>query len=226
MALGACSPSGPWEPAPGAPDGLGAPTAERLRSALLEFEDLPVGWEVVPAGESPSAAFLDEGNGGHPCTRSVIDPDRVFARAEVRFARDAGSGQLLQLLVSYEDRHSATEAFRAIRDQIRRCTEWEVGNSGVAERFTTRSMRLPRLGDQSVATRVTAQAVPRSTDGTQTPDLAPLPVLAVDVVVVRKDQVVSFLAHLGTGPPDLDLVDSGETRAIASLAVQRMEGLR
>ncbi|MGQ0680001.1 MAG: hypothetical protein ACT4OM_10190 [Actinomycetota bacterium] len=163
-----------------------------------------------------------------PHNRALLrrcDGSEAPASVETEFSKGGElSNQLVQLVVSYDNRRQASRAFDEIEMAARECAQWEDSDEHTTSRLTLQSLSFPRLGDETLAARMGGEVKSKpDPDDEFSFDITAN--IAADIVVVRSGSLITVLGHFGIGifgPPSLD---SAETEAIARKAVDRLEAL-
>ncbi len=142
------------------------------------MQDVPTGYAVDP---SPSSNSDKSG----PCQKAPISASiPSVAKVEVQFTKSQVGPFLLEQLVSYSG-DGAQRAYEAAKQLFSTCTSWTTtGTDGTATSFTASALSFPKLGDQTLALRLNG-------DDSSTQ-------VALDLVAVRKGNVICVVAGLGT----------------------------
>ena len=176
--------------------------APDLSRALLTLADLPTGWSEAQPPESE-----DDVNSGFCGTgsASVTNVGKVSAE----FTGEA-PGSLVAQTVSAYGVGDAKRVLDFLGETLRGCTEWrETTADGQVITYRFAPLPFPRLGDQSLTTRMKLEIGDVSVE--------------VDIVVIRRGDIATLLAHIATasgGPPNIDstLTERVARRADARLA--------
>ncbi|HEV2892106.1 MAG TPA: hypothetical protein VGX28_17160 [Frankiaceae bacterium] len=140
-----------------APATPGAPvaTAARLRSALLAVKDLPTGWSLVRDDDEDVDSFA---RGCGP----LAALDEAFAGgadgAEARFGQQDELGPFVtESLASLPSAADVTARIAALRTALSRCPSFRYEDAGIAREVRVSAVPFPRLGDETLASRVTTE---------------------------------------------------------------------
>ncbi len=158
------------------------PDSPRLQKALLELDDMPSGWSISDDNDESddSGGFCGAG----PSSRSA----KATGKAERGFQQSAFGPMFGQILVSYSG-NDAKKVMTEITKTIKDCAEWnDIGDDGTTTTWKGQPLSFTRLGDESIALRVSTDQVPM------------FGVAQVDVVYVRRANTVAAYYFLAIGP--------------------------
>ena len=166
--------------------------------AVLTLEDLPDGWSARPPQADRAGGFCTE----FDLAQQVAPTGRARAQFE------GGSGYLNQVVAVYNAPADARRRMEIVRTGVDRCRR----HTGEGLSLELAPASFPKLGDDTVAVKGTAQA-------------AALPA-SVDLLFIRAGRAVTVLVHLASeslGGPGLDArgLEQVARRAEAKLAALR-----
>ena len=173
-----------------------------LSRALLTLADLPTGWSEAQPPESEddvNSGFCGAGSA------SVTNVGKVSAEFTGETA-----GSLVAQSVSAYAAGDAKRVLDFLGETLRGCTEWrETTADGQVITYHFAPLPFPRLGDQSLTTKMKLEIGDVWVE--------------VDMVVIRRGDIATLLAHIATasgGPPNIDstLTERVARRADARLA--------
>jgi hypothetical protein len=185
-----------------------APTAEqsgsfnqdRLNSALLTLEELPIGWTVRPPQTQNTE---DEDFCGFEKQRAA----QPVAKADASFQQSQTGPFLVHTLELYDgdDAKAVADQYLA---QSRSCSGWTATDKeGKQTKWKLTGLSFPKLGDQTIALRLTSEATI-------------LGVVEDDIVVVRRGRVLNTINYATIGFAG---IDSAQTEEFVRLADEKLQ---
>lgn len=157
--------------------------AAELEEKLLALDDLPAGWTTAPEEEDEDSGTTEW------CGRDLEEEFEPGVEAAVDFQKD-DFGPFLSHSVERHEGGGAKEAIDAFIETAQECEEWTETDPDAGETtFRLSPLSFPKLGDQTVAVRISGDNDFVSFAG--------------DVVVWRRGDLLSLLINVGIGG-DLD----------------------
>jgi hypothetical protein len=176
-----------------------ATSAASPPSALLRLSDLPAGWTADPS--NPAATPV--------CGVRVTDG--AAERAQAGFQSSRAQQGLRTTVARFAGRGAATAAINRLAVALRRCTTYTLTIDGDRVRYRVTTLAVPRLGDQSIAIRLSA-----SSGGTTA---------VANGVLVRRGRALTGVNHFAIGrAPALSQTVLLARRAVARLDASRVGG--
>lgn len=171
-------------------------TEELLADATLQLDDLPETWEEADTATPIGTEILPE----HPCDDALaeLEPEE---EAAVDFV--GPSGQLTSVVAHFPGQGGAVE--QLIRDVAADCAS--VVATDAALSFRTGPLTFGVLSDRTLALRFEVE-----------PETGPI--TERDLIVIRRDDLVSVVRLDGPRPPDIELLDT-----VVRIALGRLSGL-
>ena len=190
-------------------------TDQDVSEALLTLGDLPTGWTA----QQPSP---EAGDGNTICPE--FDPERhvrPVARATAQFQAGQVGPFAVHAVVAYKSEKDARRAMDLVEQGLEKCRNFSGTSEGQTLTGSFSAASFPNLGDETLASNLRAQA--QGEAGTLRLSVA----ASGDVVIVRTDQVLSSLVHLGL---DVPLFSGGKLtpetlEQLARIAESRQESL-
>lgn len=167
-----------------------------LQEALLVLEDLPKGWKV---GEDD-----DEGGEDEACGDAVFG-EAFDSDVEANFQRSDFGPFFSESLAQLKESEAAA-GVEAFRSALAECASYtQTDEDGTETEITLEEIDAPDLGDDAVATKMTATT--------------PLGAFVMDLCLVRIDGTVATFAYGGFGGADdekmADLAEQGIDKLLA-----------
>ena len=169
-------------------------TSEEIKKVLLTLEDLPSGYSEDPELTSEDEEDSDEvTSGSQPCKDLMAaldaeEEEKPHGEGEIGFKESDFGPFVMEAVASFEG-DKLKKTMQTFQDAFTECRKFTTTDSeGVDTNFTAAPMSFPKLGDESVAVRLTAK---EDSDFDFEIDF--------DLVAVRTDQNVVLMASLGFG---------------------------
>lgn len=192
----ASSATSPAAAAPTTPAERRAPTAAELKSALLELDDLPAGYEIVPAEESGDDTVALASKDPR-CARLAVlanaeQPSGTTAEALVSVAGGQDGPFFDEALFAMSSVRTATATMSTLRAAVAPCRSLTATVAGEGSSVVRVSqVSAPRVGDESYAFRLSAAS-------------GPLEGLEVTSVISRLGDVLLSLDFVASYPEDIE----------------------
>lgn len=181
---------------PATPAARRPPTAAQLTSALLALDDLPAGYETVPAEES-GADTVTLTSKDPRCARLAVlanaeQPSGTTAKAQVSVTGGQDGPFVDEALFAMSSVRTAATTMATLRAAVTSCRSLTAAVSGEGSSVVRVSqVSAPRVGAESFAFRFSAES-------------GPLEGLEVTAVTTRLGDVLLGLDFLASYPEDIE----------------------
>lgn len=169
------------------------PSQAELKAALLRLDDLPAGWTTMEQDEQEDSTSFCRKQTPKEKFPPIEEADADFQKAEHGPFLSHGIGV-------YEDPDGVMNYFLQV---IQECEEWTDTQDGIETTFTLKPLSFPNYGDRTIALRLVGDSDMFTIEG--------------DVVVWRRDDIVSLIVQLAIGG-----VDSAQTETFVQKADSKL----
>lgn len=185
-------------------------TDAQVKEALLTVDDMPSGWTVSPDDDEDDDSDSETDATSPECKKlaAVMDEDDTsesFGEGEIEF-QESEFGPFLSESVSSEEGDEVEKSMNSFREAFETCDSFtQTDDEGVKTEFKISDMSFPDLGDDTIALKMSAEAMGIPVD--------------IPLVVVRVDQNVILLASVGLG----EGMSSADLEKVARTAVTKVK---
>lgn len=186
-------------------------TDAQIKKALLTVDDLPSGWTASPdEDEEDDDSDAETDSASAECKKLMDamegdDSTKAFGKGEAEF-QGGEWGPFLSQSVSSMKGDEIEKSMDSFRDAFQACDSFtQTDDEGVKTEFKIADMSFPDLGDDTIALKMSAEAMGIPVD--------------IPLVVVRVDQNVILLASVGLG----EGMSSADLEKVARTAVTKVK---